>query len=324
MVSLGITLPQFLKQQGREREFAVLLTQIAAASKIISHEMRRSALAELSGLTGEVNVQGEAVRKLDQFTNSVFVQRMKESQLVCQIVSEEMEEVLRIGEDCSGGKYSVLIDPLDGSSNTDINGVVGTIFAIHRHREGRGDEREILRKGSERFAAGYIIYGPSTVLVYTAGEGVSGFTLDPREDEFVFSHQDIRMPDRGSTYAINHGNRTHWSSSTEKLVEYFSQNDESTRRPYSQRWVGSLAADFHRILLEGGLYLYPGDRKRPEGKLRLLYECAPLAFIARQAGGRASTGREEILDIEPTRLHQRVPLIIGSREDVETAESFYQ
>lgn len=330
MVSLGCTLPQFLREQSQEGEgeLAALLTQIATASQIVSREMRRSKPAKLSGLTGEVNVQGEAVTKLDHFANSVFVQAITESRLVCHIASEEMEEVVRVTGDCSSRKYSVLLDPLDGSSNADINGVVGTIFSIHRHREGMGHETsreaEILKRGSDQVAAGYVMYGPGTVLVYSAGKGVNGFTLHPEVNEFIFSHQNVRMPDRGTTYAINHGNRIHWSSSTEKLVDHFSQKDESTRRPYSQRWVGSLTADFHRILLEGGLYLYPKDHKRPDGKLRLLYECAPLAFIARQAGGRATTGMEDILDIEPTQLHQRVPLIIGSREDVDTAERFYQ
>jgi fructose-1,6-bisphosphatase I len=330
MINPGVTLPQFLAGQSQEHggEFSALLTQIASASKIVSKELRRSKLAHLSGLTGDVNVQGEAVTKLDQFTNSIFVQALKESHLVGHIASEEMEEVVRIGGEDSTRKYSVLLDPLDGSSNADINGIVGTIFSVHRHLEGMGhgtsQEEKILKKGSDQVAAGYVIYGPGTVLVFSAGEGVNGFTLHPELDEFIFSHQDIRMPDRGNTYAINYGNRAYWFSSTEKLVDHFSQEDESTGRPYSQRWVGSLTADFHRILLEGGLYVYPRDQKRPDGKLRLLYECAPLAFIARQAGGTASTGMEDILDIEPNQLHQRVPLIIGSREDVETAERFYR
>ena len=329
MVSPGVTLQQFLAEQPPQdqREISEVLTQIAAASKIISHEITRSALANLSGLTGEVNVHGEAVKKLDRFTNSVLVQMMEESRLVGSIASEEMEEVLRVPGDSSGRSYSVLLDPLDGSSNADINGIVGTIFSIRPFQEGGddpGSHQALLRKGSEQLAAEYIMYGPSTVLVFSAGEGVHGFTLDPNENEYIYSHPDIRMPDRGSTYAINHGNRTHWSSSTEKLVEHFSQQDESTHRPYSQRWVGSLTADFHRILLEGGLYLYPEDKKQPQGKRRLLYECAPLAFITRQAGGRASTGREQILDIIPAQLHQRVPLIIGSRDDGETAEGFYR
>lgn len=296
MVSPGVTLPQFLIEQPQQsqREFYEVLKRIAAASKIISHEITRSALVNLSGLTGEVNVHGEAVKKLGQFTNSVLVPMMEESRLVGSIASEEMEEVLRVPGDPSGRKYSVLLDPLDGSSNADINGLVGTIFSIQPFQNAGDDQsfhQTFLRKGSEQLAAGYIMYGPSTVLVFSAGEGVHGFTLDPNEDEYIYSHPDIRMPERGSTYAINHGNRTHWSSSTEKLVEHFSEQDESTHRPYSQRWVGSLTADFHRILLEGGLYLYPEDKKRPQGKLRLLYECAPLAFIARPGRGKSQHGK---------------------------------
>ena len=327
-VRSGVGLPQFLAGEQQEAELAALLTRIAATSKTVSGEIRRSALANLSGVTGEINVHGESIRKLDQFTNSVFVESIMESQLVSQIASEEMEEVVKDSGDSSGRRYSVSLDPLDGSSNADINGIVGTIFSIHRRREDTGhqtsQEAEILKKGSEQVAAGYVMYGPGTLFVYTAGAGVHGFTLHPDENEFILSHENLSMPDQGTTYAINHGNRTHWSASTRKLVDHFTEKDDSSGRPYSQRWVGSLTADFHRILLEGGFYLYPADEKRPDGKLRLLYECAPLAFIARQAGGKASTGIQDILEIEPTRLHQRVPLIIGSRKDVETAERFYQ
>ncbi len=332
MWSPGVTLGQVLiEQQDQAREgngeFTMLLFQIATAGKIISNEMRRAGLAGLTGSTGQVNVQGEVVKKLDQLTNSVFVQVMEDSRLVCQVVSEEMEEALNVGGNCAGRQYSVLVDPLDGSSNADINGVTGTIFSVYRRldptAEGTSGE-DLLRKGSEQVAAGYVMYGPSTILIYTSGEGVNGFTLEPSVGEFILSHQDIRMPTRGTMYAINHGNRAHWFPSTEKLVDHFSQLDDSTHRPYSQRWVGSLTADFHRILLEGGLYLYPGDKRRPCGKLRLLYECAPLAWVAEQAGGKASTGKERILDIQPTELHQRVPLIIGSQEDVAMAERFLQ
>ena len=331
MRTTDTTLTRFLierqaQRPGEDREFTMLLVQIATAAKVIANQTRRAGLAGITGMTGEVNVQGEAVKKLDQFANSVFLELMEDSRLVCQVVSEEMEEALAVGGSCAGRRYSVLVDPLDGSSNADINGVVGTIFSIHRRHDEAAEEpseEEVLRKGSQQVAAGYVMYGPSTMLVYSSGHGVHGFTLDPGLGEFILSHEEVRMPARGGTYAINHGNRAHWLPSTERFIDYLCEVDDSTGRPYSQRWVGSLTADFHRILLEGGLYLYPGDQKRPNGKLRLLYECIPLALLAEQAGGSASSGRERILDIQPTQVHQRVPLIIGSREDVALAQRFY-
>lgn len=306
-------------------EFSTLLSQIATAAKIIAHEMRRAGLVDILGLTGETNIQGEAVRKLDEFANSVFLNVMEYSQLVCEVVSEEMEGVARLGRTCTGRKYSLLLDPLDGSSNIDINGTVGTIFGIHRRRDATRDEtpeEDLLQKGSAQIAAGYVIYGPSTILVYTTGDGVHGFTLDPGVGEFILSHENVRMPASGKTYAINVGNRSAWFPWTRRFVDYLSEADSPMDQPYSLRYVGSLVADFHRTLLEGGVYMYPGEEKNPDGKLRLLYECAPLAFVAEHAGGRASTGMERILDIQPTKLHQRSPLIIGSAEDVALAERF--
>ena len=327
---MGITLTRFIIERqaqhpGATGEFSTLLSQIATAAKVIANEMRRAGLVDILGLTGEINVQGEAVRKLDEFANSVFLSVMEYSQLVCEIVSEEMEEAVRLSQSCRGRKYSLFLDPLDGSSNIDINGTVGTIFAIHRRRDEMMDETpeaDLLQRGSAQIAAGYAMYGPSTILVYTTGEGVHGFTLDPGIGEFILSHENIRMPVRGKTYAINVGNRSTWFSWTHRFIEYLSEMDATTGRPYSLRYVGSLVADFHRTLLQGGVYIYPDDERNPDGKLRLLYECAPLAFVAEQAGGCASTGTQRVLDIRPTQLHQRSPLIIGSTGDVALAERF--
>ncbi len=328
--NMGITLTRFIIERqaqhpGATGEFSTLLSQIATAAKVIANEMRRAGLVDILGLTGEINVQGEAVRKLDEFANSVFLSVMEYSQLVCEIVSEEMEEAVRLSQSCRGRKYSLFLDPLDGSSNIDINGTVGTIFAIHRRRDEMMDETpeaDLLQSGSAQIAAGYVMYGPSTILVYTTGDGVHGFTLDPGIGEFILSHENIRMPVRGKTYAINVGNRSTWFSWTHRFIEYLSEMDATTGRPYSLRYVGSLVADFHRTLLQGGVYIYPDDERNPDGKLRLLYECAPLAFVAEQAGGCASTGTQRVLDIRPTQLHQRSPLIIGSTGDVALAERF--
>ena len=328
--NMGITLTRFIIERqaqhpGATGEFSTLLSQIATAAKVIANEMRRAGLVDILGLTGEINVQGEAVRKLDEFANSVFLSVMEYSQLVCEIVSEEMEGAVRLRQSCKGWKYSLFLDPLDGSSNIDINGTVGTIFAIHRRRDEMMDETpeaDLLQRGSAQIAAGYVMYGPSTILVYTTGEGVHGFTLDPGIGEFILSHENIRMPVRGKTYAINVGNRSTWFSWTHRFIEYLSEMDPTTGRPYSLRYVGSLVADFHRTLLQGGVYIYPDDERNPDGKLRLLYECAPLAFVAEQAGGCASTGTQRVLDIRPTQLHQRSPLIIGSTGDVALAERF--
>jgi fructose-1,6-bisphosphatase I len=330
MYDLSMTLTRFIMEQqaqhpGATGEFSILLTQIATAAKIVAHEIRRAGLVNILGLTGETNVQGEAVRKLDEFANKTFLDVMGYSKLVCEIISEEIEGVTRLSRSCKGRKYSLLVDPLDGSSNIDINGTVGTIFSIQRRRDEMLDEtplEDLLQKGSQQIAAGYVMYGPSTMLVYTSGEGVHGFTLDPGVGEFILSHENIKMPKRGKTFAINVGSRANWSSATRELIDYLCDTDEASSRPYSLRYVGSLVADFHRILLEGGIYMYPSDDKKPEGKLRLLYECAPLAMVAEQAGGKASNGREPILEIQPQELHQRAPLFIGSAEDVSLAERF--
>jgi fructose-1,6-bisphosphatase I len=328
----GITLTRFIierqaRYSGASGEFSTLLSQIATAAKIIAHEMRRGGLAGIRGLTGEINVQGEAVRKMDEFANSVFLSVMEYSQLICEVVSEEMAGATRMGRPSAGRRYSLLLDPLDGSSNIDINGTVGTIFSIQRRRDEMMDqtpEEFLLIKGSDQLGAGYVMYGPSTILVYTTGDGVHAFTLEPGIGEFILSDENIRMPKSGKTYAINVGNRAKWFPWTRRYIDYLSESDATSGQPNSLRYVGALVADFHRTLLEGGLYVYPGDEKNPQGKLRLTYECAPLAFVAEQAGGRASTGEQRILEIQPANLHQRSPLIIGSADDVALAEQFCQ
>ena len=310
-------------------EFTALLTQIGLAAKIISRELSQAGLVNQLGDTGDVNVHGEKVKKLDQWANEVFVEALKESRATCTLVSEEMDEPLHLTESCEDREYVVCVDPIDGSSNIDINGVLGTIFSVRRRRTRGADHvpSDVLQKGTEQIAAGYVMYGPSTVLVYTIGRGVNAFTLDPNTREFILSHQNIQIPKRGNTYSVNEGHYHRWHPQIRMLVDYFRQLDKSSGRPYSLRYAGSLVADLHRTLLEGGIYLYPADAddpKKPTGKLRLLYEAAPMAFITEVAGGRASTGSERILEIQPSTYHQRVPLIIGSADEVSLAEDFFQ
>lgn len=312
---------------GKPDDLSVLLTQLALAGKLIARELARAALAGQLGTTGETNVQGEAVKKLDVWANEVVVQALEVTGLVCTLVSEEMAEPLHLARHCPSGRYIVCFDPVDGSSNLDVNGVVGTIFSIRRRRASGANHvvADTLQPGTTQVAAGYIMYGPSTMLVYTAGRGVHGFTLDSTVGEFMRSHSDLRIPARGRTYSVNEGNASRWDPSIRRYVEHLRRMDIATGRPYTARYVGSLVADLHRTLLEGGIYLYPADAsadQKATGKLRLLYEAAPMGFVTEQAGGKASNGRERILDIRPTSVHQRVPLFVGSPEEVTLAEEF--
>jgi fructose-1,6-bisphosphatase I len=325
----GITLTRHILLEQRAHpaatgELSTLLAQIGLATKMIARAVSRAGLVDILGVTGAVNVHGEEVKRLDEYANQTFLNVFGHSGLVCTLVSEEMEKPRHLPENCSQGKYTLFFDPLDGSSNIDVNGTIGTIFSIHHRMNGdaHGTEKEWLLPGTDQVAAGYVIYGPGTLLVYTAGNGVHGFTLDPSIGEFLLSHENIRIPARGKTYSINESNYPVWQTPTRSLIDYLKEKDPGTGRPYSSRYVGALVADFHRTLLQGGIFLYPGDTKNPEGKLRLLYEAAPLAFVAEQAGGRAGSGTERIMEIRPTRLHQRVPLLIGSPEDVALAEEF--
>lgn len=330
MPAFPVTLTRHIIQSqaahpGATGEFSSLMAQIGLVGKMIAHDLRRAGLLNILGTTGAVNVQGEAVKKLDEIANEAFLRVFQHSGLVCALASEEMETPLRLPENWPRGKYMLLFDPLDGSSNTDVNMPLGTIFSILRH-DGKGmpSDSELIRPGTAQEAAGYLMYGSSTMLVYTAGHGVHGFTLDPGIGEYYLSHENIRIPPRGQVYAVNEGNAQKWPEGTRKFLDYLKTKDKATGRPYAGRYSGCLVADVHRILLGGGIYLYPAEVDKPEGKLRLLYEANPLAFVVEQAGGRASTGTMRILDVEPNSLHQRVPLVIGSRDDVSVAEEYIQ
>jgi fructose-1,6-bisphosphatase I len=323
-----VTLEEHVKGSGHPEaaDLAILLTQLAVAGRIIARELARAALDGQLGATGETNVQGEAVKKLDVWANDVAVRAMEETGLVTTLVSEEMDEPLRLTKTGAHGRYVVCFDPVDGSSNLDVNGVVGTIFSIRRRARasGRAMVDEALQPGTAQVTAGYIMYGPATLMVLTLGDGVDGFTLGPTIGEFVRSHHGIRIPARGRIYSVNEGNFTKWEPGVRRYIEYLRAADVATGRPYTARYVGSLVADFHRTLLEGGIFLYPADATggKPSGKLRLQYEAAPMAWLVEQAGGSASTGRARIMTIHPATPHQRVPLIIGSPEDVALAEDF--
>jgi len=308
-------------------EFTYLLYDIALAAKIISREVSKAGLVEILGSAGEVNVQGEQVMKLDVFANETFIRMNDHAGWLCAMASEEAADIIPIPERFPCGKYVLIFDPLDGSANIDMNVSVGTIFSIHRKVSAgqRGALEDFLQPGYKQAAAGYIIYGSSTMMVYTTGQGVHGFTLDPTVGEFLLSHPNIRIPPRGKYYSINEGNYHYWSEGVRCYVDYLKASDKATGRPYSGRYIGTLVADFHRNLLAGGIFIYPADTRdarKPHGKLRLLYEAAPLAFIVEQAGGRASDGTQDIMQIQPESLHQRVPLFIGSREDVDKTEQF--
>ncbi|NJM85607.1 MAG: class 1 fructose-bisphosphatase [Leptolyngbyaceae cyanobacterium SL_1_1] len=302
------------------QDLSALMNRIALAGKIIARRLTRAGLMEDAlGFTGRTNVQGEAVKRMDVYANDVFISVFKQSGLVCRMASEEMEKPYYIPENCPIGRYTLLYDPIDGSSNVDINLNVGSIFAIRQQAGDDADQSaaDLLQNGRGQIAAGYILYGPSTVLVYSIGRGVHAFALDPSLGEFILSSENIRIPEHGPTYSVNEGNFWQWEDSYRDFIRYVHRHDG-----YSARYSGALVGDFHRILMQGGVFLYPGTVKKPEGKLRLLYETAPLAYLAEQAGGRASTGTEPILDIVPDKIHARTPLVIGSVEGVALVESF--
>lgn len=331
MAKFPVTLSRFIIEQQTAYpeatgEFSVLLTQIGLVGKLIAHDLRRAGLIDVLGTTGDTNVQGEVVKRLDMIANDTFLRVFEHSGLVCVLASEEMEKPVQLPQHWPKGKYMLLFDPLDGSSNTDVNMPLGAIFSILKH-DGRGRlpaETELFRKGTEQVAAGYLLFGSSTMLVFSVGQRVHGFTLDPSIGEYLLSHEDIRIPKKGKVYAANEGNYHRWLPGTRKYVDALKVRDKAAGRPYSARYSGCLVADVHRILLGGGIYLYPGEIDKPEGKLRLLYEANPMAMVVEHAGGKATTGTERILDLEPKALHQRVPLIIGSAEDVDQAEAYIQ
>jgi fructose-1,6-bisphosphatase I len=307
---------------GATGDFTALLTTLTLAAKIISHEVNKAGLVKILGETGDVNIHGESVQKLDEFAQQTICRAMGHNGHLCVMASEESADIIPI-PGTKKGKYVLMFDPLDGSSNIDVNASIGTIFSIHgrvTNHSPDGSIEDCLQKGIDQIAAGYFIYGSSTMMVYTTGHGVHGFTLDPSLGEFLLSHENIRTPTRGRIYSINEGNVHSWDEGTRRYIEYLKNGQKEIRHPYTLRYIGSLVADFHRNLLKGGIFLYPG----PKGKLRLLYEAAPLAMIVEQAGGAASTGLERILDIQPISLHQKVPLIIGSRDDVKEYNAFYK
>ena len=305
--------------------FSNILYDIAFSAKMIAREVRRAGLNDILGLTGEVNVQGEEVKKLDEFANDVIFKALDHTGHLCGMASEEVEDFIEIPEKFPTGNYCVLFDPLDGSSNIDANVSVGTIFSVHRKISDhpRGCVEDCLQPGFRQVAAGYVVYGSSTMLVYTTGNGVHGFTLEPSIGEFLLSHPNIRIPTPGQRiYSVNEGNYGKWSEGQRRLVDHLKGADGENGKPFSARYIGSLVADFHRNLLYGGMFMYPADAKNPKGKLRLLYEAAPLAMIAEHAGGAASDGTRRINEIVPTSLHERTPLYIGPTEHVELAGRF--
>jgi len=333
---LGITVSRHILDSQRLHpdatgELSGLLTELIVAAKRISAQVNMAGLSDVLGTSGRTNVQGENVQKMDVFANSNIIKRMARSGYICTMTSEEEVDIIPVTEGYEG-KYTLAFDPLDGSSNIDVNVSIGTIFSIHRRRtslaSGQGTLEDLLQKGSEQVAAGYIIYGSSTMLVFSVGhgEGVHGFTLDPSVGEFYLSHPDIKIPARAKYFSVNEGNYPYWDDNMCRYIDYLKEIVPEDKRPLSSRYIGTLVSDFHRNLITGGIFLYPKDNKNPDkpsGKLRLLYEAAPFAFLVEQAGGRAITGDgRNITDIQPESLHQRVPLIIGSKYDVDLCEDF--
>lgn len=326
-----VTLQDFITDRQADFPFATgelsrILSDIAVASKIVTRDVRRAGLIDtILGAQGEVNVQGEEQQKLDVVADEQFIKVFESGGEICGIASEENEDFVAFdSETAKNGKYVVLFDPLDGSSNIDVNVSIGTIFSIYRRVSPVGTPatiEDMLQKGNEQVAAGYVLYGSSTMLVYTTGKGVNGFTLDPSIGEFCLSHPDMKMPETGRLYAMNEGNIKICEPGLCDYISYCQEKDATPLHPYSGRYIGSLVADFHRNLIKGGIYIYPDTELNPDGKLRLLYECNPLAFIAEQAGGMATTGRMRVMDIQPTKLHQRVPYYTGSKQMMEKAMS---
>jgi fructose-1,6-bisphosphatase I len=300
-------------------ELSNLLYDIALGAKLIAAATRRAGLVNVLGAMGSVNVQGEEQQKLDVFANEILKNALNHTGRVCVMASEEDDGPIPIPPEYPAGKYVVLFDPLDGSSNIDSNASVGTIFSVYRRvsMEGRGTMADVLQPGHRQVAAGYVLYGSSTMLVYTTGQGVHGFTLDPTIGEFLLSHPDIKTPEIGKYYSVNESNYARWNRGSQMSVRGFHGDTPERMQGKNSRYIGAFVADFHRNLINGGIFLYPADTKNPSGKLRLLYECSPMAFLVEQAGGAATDGVRRILDIQPESLHQRVPLAIGSKSDVE-------
>jgi len=327
------TLSEFIIEKQDDFPFASgeltrLLNDIVIASKIVNREVNKAGLADILGATTQENIQGETQQKLDVFADDQFIAALKNGGEACGIASEENDDFLAFDSLRSkNGKYIVAFDPLDGSSNIDVNVSIGTIFSIYRRVSEMGTlatEADFLQKGENQVAAGYVIYGSSTMLVYTTGNGVNGFTLDPSIGEYCLSHPNLSIPKNGKIYSINEGNLAYCSDAINNYIAYCKEIDKPTNRPYSARYIGSMVADFHRNMIKGGIFIYPETTKAPKGKLRLLYESNPMAFLMEQAGGIASTGKHRIMEIEPEELHQRVPTIMGSKNMVKELLSLYK
>ena len=308
-------------------ELSRIINSIRLAAKVVNYKVNKAGLVDIIGAAGEQNIQGEDQQKLDVYANEVFIQTLINREIVCGIASEENDEFITVeGTDkCHNNKYVVLMDPLDGSSNIDVNVPVGTIFSVYRRITPIGTPvtlEDFLQPGTKQVAAGYVIYGTSTMLVYTTGHGVNGFTLNPAIGTFYLSHPNMQFKKDGNIYSINEGNYVHFPQGVKDYIKYCQLEEDD--RPYTSRYIGSLVSDIHRNMIKGGIYIYPTSAQAPKGKLRLLYECNPIAFIAEQAGGKASDGFGRIMEIEPTELHQRVPFFCGSYNMVEKAEEFME
>jgi len=327
-----LTLGQFIIEKQNDfpyskGELSRLLRDIGIAAKIVNREVNKAGLMDIFGDVGTINIQGESQKKLDVFANDQFIAALKSGGECCIVASEENDEIIEIdGEVSKNAKYIVAMDPLDGSSNIDVNVALGTIFSIYRRVSNTGSAtlKDVLQKGTEQVAAGYVIYGSSTMLVYTTGKGVNGFTLDPSIGEFCLSHPEMKIPENGIIYSINEGNYIHFPEGVKKYLKYCQVEDEQTLRPYTSRYIGSMVADVHRNMIKGGIFIYPTTSSAPNGKLRLVYECNPMAFIIEQAGGRATDGFNRILDKTVTTLHQRSAIFIGSKNMVLKIEELMQ
>ncbi|TXK72468.1 class 1 fructose-bisphosphatase [Mesonia sp. HuA40] len=332
MVRKNQTLGEFIIENQAEfkyssGELSRLINAIRLAAKVVNHEVNKAGLVDITGAAGETNIQGEQQQKLDVYANEKFIQTITNREIVCGIASEENDDFITIqGQNKdNNNKYVLLMDPLDGSSNIDVNVSVGTIFSVYRRVTPMGQpvtKEDFLQPGNQQVAAGYIVYGTSTMLVYTTGHGVNGFTLNPAIGTYYLSHPNMRFPKTGNIYSVNEGNYAQFPQGVKDYIKYCQA--EEGDRPYTARYIGSLVSDFHRNMIKGGIYIYPKSKKATKGKLRLLYECNPMAFIAEQAGGKASNGFTRILDIQPESLHERVPFFCGSEEMVNKAEEFMQ
>ena len=326
-----MTLERFIHEQehlhpSATGDFSAILHDLALAAKLVWREVNKAGLVNILGTTDRMNISGDAVKKLDEFADETIYKAMDHGGHLCVMASEENEDILHIPDEYPNGKYVLLYDPLDGSSNIDANITIGSIFSIY-HRisaGGKGTLEDCLQPGYKQVAAGYVIYGSSTIFVYSTGYGVHGFTLDPTVGEFLLSNENIRIPKKGKIYSFNEGNFGAWDTGLQRYIEYLKEQDKATDRPYSLRYIGTMVGDSHRTLLYGGIFAYPGDKKNPDGKLRLCYECNPVAFLIEQAGGRAINGKQRILDIQPSTLHQHTPVFLGSEEDVQMCKEFLQ